>query len=167
MSKQIITQSILKGLLKYNPETGRFINLVTRRGRAKTGDIAGSPNNQGYINIFIEGVSYKAHRLAFLYMNGVWPQNQVDHINHLRFDNRWENLRDVTKKINAQNRSPSKNNTSGCAGVYWNKNTEKWHASIYLDGKNRHLGCFNSFSDAVAARKEVEFQLGYHINHNA
>jgi len=160
MSKQIITQNQLKEILEYNPETGRFTRIKNRK-------IAGSPNNQGYINIYVYDRLYKAHRLAFLYMTGEWPNYQVDHINHLRFDNRWINLRDVTKKVNAQNRSPSKNNTSGCAGVYWNKNEKQWHASYYLNGKNRHLGCFTIFEEAVTARKKAEVELRYHINHNS
>ena len=137
------------------------------RGRlAKVGFIAGSINSDGYLNIIVCGKHYKAHRLAFLYMTGGTP-NQVDHINHDRKDNRWENLRPANNKINQQNQSKYKNNTSGYTGVVWSKSNKKWQAQIKSNGKNIHLGYFKKIKEAVLIRKAAEIEYGFHENHGA
>jgi hypothetical protein len=147
-----ITQARLKELLNYDPETGLFVWRVTRR--VKAGTIAGSKHpTQHYIAIKIDGVLYKAHRLAWLYEYGIWPPNEIDHINRVRTDNRLENIRLATKAENAQNRKTRTDNSSGMTGVSWHKRDKKWR--VYI-GKGKYLGYFDALEDAIAARKEAE-----------
>jgi hypothetical protein len=132
------TQERLKELLSYDPETGVFTRLVGRSGpNARAGDVAGCDNGQGYIRIYIDGRPYKAHRLAWFYMHGVWP-SEMDHRNGNRSDNRIANLREVTRAENKANFSAYRNNTSGYPGVSsWNG---RWKAQIQKDGKKEFLG---------------------------
>jgi len=101
-SKSTLTAERLRTILAYDPATGLF----TRNhdvGGYKAGGIAGSKNKRGYINISIDGMIYCAHRLAFLYVDGVMPSGSVDHINMVKDDNRWSNLRDVDARTNREN----------------------------------------------------------------
>ena len=165
MIKSTLIQSDLIKQLRYSPETGVFTLNVSKK-RLKLGAIAGCKDIiNGYIKITIFGKPYLAHRLAFLYVEGEFPQAQVDHINHVRDDNRWENLRPATHTTNQQNRSMNANNISGVCGVHWNKAAKKWVANIRIDGKRKHLGRFVSFDDAVAARVSANIKYGFHFNH--
>jgi hypothetical protein len=89
-------------------------------------------------------------------VHGVWPEDQIDHINRDRADNRIENLREVTNKQNQQNRSTNSDNTSGHTGVSWYKPYSKWRAQIKHNHKVIHLGYFTNIEDAIAARKAAE-----------
>jgi len=162
-----LTQKELSKLLKYDKQTGLFTWLVDRRNRhVKKGSIAGCKHKYGYTNITIKGKTYLAHRLAFLYVDGVIP-NEIDHINHQRDDNKWDNLRAVTRSENCRNSTKNKNNKSGINGVrlYLHSKTPKWVASIYFDGKNRHLGYFDTVEDATSTRLKAEELYGFHKNH--
>ena len=101
----------------------------------------------GYIHIFIDGTAHKAHRLACLYMTGEFPTNETDHVNHIRNDNRWENLRKTTRSENQRNRPKQGNNTSGCTGVFWSIERNKWRALISNGNKRIHLGYYTEFWD--------------------
>jgi len=178
MSDLSLTQEYIKELLDYNPDTGVFTWKARPREMFNTtrgwnifnaiypGTITGSLNKiSGYLIIGIDAKLYRAHRLAFLYMTGEWPKDQVDHINHDRANNRWLNLREATHQENGMNRSLSKANTSGFTGVCWREDRGKWVASIRIDGSLIHLGYFDDFDDAVAARKAAEIEHGFHENH--
>lgn len=161
-----LTQNKLKELLNYNPNTGVFTWLVARGGNF-TGVTAGSTTARGYITIRVNTQAYQAHRLAYLYMTGEFPLNDIDHINHVPDDNRWENLRAVTHKENLMNQLIRINNTSGCMGVHWNKKNTNWLVRIMNKGKYISIGSFNNLGDAVAARKAAEIEYGYHANHGS
>lgn len=90
---------------------------------------------------------------------------EIDHENHIRNDNRIENLRLVSSKGNKKNTTRRCDNTSGVTGVHWFKRECKWKVQIKVDGKQRHLGLFDNLDDAVAARKAAERQYGFHENH--
>ena len=160
----MITQKELRETLHYNPETGVFTWRKSRAG-VGVGSCAGTKNANGYIIICCYGKLYRAHRLAWLYMTGEWPKDQVDHENHIRHDNRWENLREATRQENHKNRSMYKNNTSGVTGVYWDKG--KWKAYIRVDEKDKNLGRFTDKFEAICARKSGDNKYGYHENHGA
>jgi len=160
---QKINQEYLKSILHYNPETGVFCWKV-RQGRVCSGEVAGS-EKWGYTRIKINSKEYLAHRLAFLYMTGAWPKDEIDHINHVRDDNRFVNLRSATRQENAKNLKMSLANTSGVTGVNWHKATKKWKASIWKNGKTKHLGGFSSIEAATQARKMAEIEENYHPNH--
>lgn len=165
MPKQIVTQKRLKELFNYDPITGDFTRLVRTARRVQIGDIAGHRRSDGYLIIIIDYRYYLAHRLAFLYMAGKFPTDQADHINHIRHDNRWVNLREATNTTNRRNQSMPCDNTSGVMGVSWYKRDRKWHARIQIKGKTKHLGYFTDIEGAVAARKEAEIKYGFHKNH--
>jgi len=165
MTDQILTQERLKELLHYNPETGVFTWIAKVAQGVNVGDIAGSTDTYGHIQIKIKYKIYLAHRLAFLYMTGAFPPVHTDHINHNPADNRWLNLRPVTHQENHHNRIISENNTSGINGVSWMKRNKKWRVRINIDGKLVHLGLYRELSDAAKARKEAEIKYGYHENH--
>ena len=159
-----LTQEKLKKFLHYDPDSGLF-TWIKDKARAKAGDKANSTNSRGYIQISIDGKRYQAHRLAFLYMLGRFPKQNVDHPNHIRSDNRWSNLRETDHAGNNRNRAMDSRNTSGCVGVCWHKNWKLWHAQIKVKGKQIHLGTFKKIADAIAARKVAEKKYGFHPNH--
>jgi len=158
--RESMTQERLRELIFYDPDTGIITWNKGRQGVRNDG-IAGSHHPDGYIKICIDKKIYLSHRLAFLYMEGYMPENQVDHINRIKDDNRWQNLREVSRSCNARNTGICSNNTSGVTGVYWYKALNNWHAQITVPGSKKHLGYFESFDDAVAVRWEAEVEYGY------
>ena len=160
----MITQSELKENLKYNPDTGVFIWLASR-GSVRRGRSARSLDNEGYITICINGRAYKGHRLAWLYVYGVWPKYQIDHISRIRDDNRIANLRDVPISTNLKNSSLSKRNTSGVTGVYFIKKDGTWAARICVKSKLLHLATFKDKFEAICCRKSANNKYGFHPNH--
>jgi DUF4097 and DUF4098 domain-containing protein YvlB len=160
-----MTQEYLKSLLDYNPETGKFIWRVNNKNYVKSGSEAGWIDSYGYRVIGIDKKGYKGHRLAWLWYYGRWPENEIDHINHNRGDNRIKNLREVSHQENVKNRSRPRNNTSGHVGVHWYKGQKKWCANIESNGKKIYLGSFKEKEDAVKARKEAEAKYKFHQNH--
>lgn len=174
----MIEQSKLKERLSYNPSTGCFTWLkrtdnkpmVNQWNGKLVGKTAGTSRKtkQGktYIFINVSNKISRAHRLAFIYMNGSIPSGmEVDHINGDGTDNRWENLRLVNRTVNSQNHRKNSNNTSGVTGVVWNKRASKWMARIGFNGKTINLGYFDDLFSASLARKEAENKYGYHKNH--
>ena len=156
-----LTQERLKSLLRYEPETGHFYWLVRSGSRAKVGNIAGNKESIGYIRIRINNRGYLAHRLAFLFMDGVYPSEQVDHVNGVRCDNRWSNLRAATQAQNCHNlHGPTKNNRSSrFLGVSWDIGMKKWRAGIRVDHKSIYLGCHDSEEDAYTAYLSAKREL--------
>lgn len=149
---KLLTQEELKNHLIYEPETGIFIRKISNSMRMKIGDVAGGKDKDGYVIIRINTQMHKAHRLAWLYMMGEWPTYTIDHINGIKGDNRIENLREATDSENKQNfRKPSRNNTAGFLGVSFSKKDKKFRASISVDGKQKHLGNFDTAEKASAA----------------
>lgn len=156
----MLTQAKLKQLLRYDPMTGKFTRLVSYGHGVSVGDIAGSTNNQGYESIRVLGKAYAAHRLAWLYMEGVWP-NIIDHINGVRNCNKWANLREATNSINNQNRHKA-NRTSAVGLLGVTSCGKRFRANIHCDGKKLHIGVFVTAEDAYAAyvRKKREIHQG-------
>jgi hypothetical protein len=158
-----MNQEQLKELLHYDPETGVF-TWKESRGNVKAGQIAGWEND-GYLKIQINKKSEQLHRLAFLYMTGELPAEQVDHKNQNRSDNRWENLREVSQAENLKNKTLGANNKSGLLGVCFSKQVGKYQAYISVNKKRKHLGFYGDFFEACCARKSAIIKYGYHINH--
>lgn len=151
----MVTQDGLKAQLDYNPGTGVFTRRINS-GTARAGDIAGCVRPDGYIYISVDGRQYLAHRLAWVYVHGEWPDAHTDHINRDRTDNRIANLRPATCSENILNSSLSKRNSSGHKGVYWSKARQKWVAQICIGRTVKNLGGFSSLHHAIAARKAAE-----------
>jgi len=159
-----LTQNRLKEVLHYDAGTGIFTRLVSA-GNGKVGTVAGTLTPYGYIIIMVDGRLCFAHRLAFLYMTGSFPADQCDHINHIKDDNRWKNLREADQTMNLRNQSMRSDNTSGCVGVHWDKASSKWEAQIQINGESKYLGQFIEKSDAIEARKAADTKYGFHPNH--
>lgn len=169
-----LTQSLLKELLDYDPSTGLFRwrqrdpashnSRSVAWSRRRAGMVAGYME-RGYTRITVCGTQYKAHRLAWLYVHGSFPSNQIDHINGSRSDNRIDNLRDVTQDENGKNQKMFVTNTSGMAGVFFDNTVKKWKAVIVANRKSRFLGLYASKKDAIEARRLAEVEYGFHPNH--
>lgn len=162
---KILTQTRLKELLVYSPDTGIFIWKDTRGG-AKKGVVAGSINVHGYVMLMIDYKSYFAHRLAFLYMEGHFPENEVDHKNRDRADNSWANLLGVSRSCNMKNTKVYKTSKSGITGVGWHKRNGKWRVRIKVFGKRLYLGTFKTKLEAAQARWEGEVKYGFTDNNS-
>jgi len=119
----------------------------------------------GYLVGSIMNKTYYAHRVVYALGMGKWPESQIDHINGIRSDNRFSNLRAVTQMENSRNMRRSKANKSGVTGVFWNKGHQKWTAHIRAQKQSRWLGNFARREDAIAARKAAERKYGFHPNH--
>lgn len=154
----------LKSILDYNPSTGIFTWKANRASTVRKGDAAGT-KCKGYIVITIQGKRYQSHRLVWLYMTGNLPTDQIDHINGIKDDNRFCNLREVSNSENAKNSKHRINNTSGHVGVNFEYRGSKWTANIKVDGKKISLGRFDTKEEAIEARKLAEIEHGFHPNH--
>lgn len=140
----MLTHDRLKEVLNYDPKTGIFTTLIKRCGPNNVGSV----NGNSYLQIMIDRKIYSAHRLAWLYMKGEWPKDQIDHINGKRDDNRLVNLREATKSINSQNiKNHRKDNACGFLGVTvvtGNNLKKPWQASIRISNKQIYLGCYKT-----------------------
>lgn len=152
-----IHQARIKEIFSYCPKSG----LLTRNNGAKSGNVSGN----GYLRVSVDNQSIAAHKVIWLYMTGELPSTDIDHINHDRLDNRWANLRMVTRTQNMQNAKRSKASSSGFTGVVWCKQQQQWQSQIGIDGKCKKLGRFNCKIDAIAARIRANKTFGFHANH--
>lgn len=148
----MLTAERLRELLHYDPVTGVFTWKVTISHLA-AGSVAGSIGPNGYVRIMIGRRSYKAHRLAFLYMTGSFPPGDVDHRDTNKANNKWNNLRPATRSQNVCNGKLRSDSRSGVKGVSWNTSHRKWTAYIQTDGKRRYLGWFETIEEAAEARR--------------
>lgn len=155
----MLTQEYLKEILHYDKETGIFIwkrNLSTKNKKE-----AGWIDGNNYRQINLKNKQYYCHRLAWLYEYGYFPENEIDHINKIRNDNRICNLREVSRVCNARNGKLSINNTSGVKGVSFFKRDNNWTAQIMINYKTYKLGYYDDFDDAVCARLAAEQCLNW------
>ena len=176
--KKYPSQEYLKSILDYNPETGIFtwkprkLEMFKTERAFKTwnsrfsGVKAGSVHypcgvdSVSYIVIRIKNKSLKAHRLAFLYMDGSIPC-EIDHDDGCGTNNKWLNINPSNRVHNSRNLGISRRNKSGTTGVTWDKKLNKWHAKII----NKHIGYFADIEDAKRARKSAEVLMGFNKNH--
>lgn len=151
----MITQKHLKEVLNYNPTTGIFtwINCGSKKRNKK---IAGTICKDGYRSVRVDNISYQSGRLAFLYMEGYFPEHEVDHKDRNRANDKWNNLRHVSRQCNMRNCSIGSLNTSGVKGVWWHKDRKKWTVGIKINLKQKHIGCFVDFDEAVCCRLAAE-----------
>ena len=145
----------LRELLDYNPDTGVFRWKLATAHRTKVGEVAGTKTPDGYIRIQIDRKIYRAHRLAWFYVHGVWPNNFIDHIDRNRANNWLSNLRDVTASQNMRNCGLRRTNTSGHKGVSYWAHRKLWAAQIRLNNKNKLLGMFDTPDAAAEAYKNA------------
>jgi hypothetical protein len=178
-----VTPDELRKLLRYEPETGKLFwkertpdmfgdskQTAEHKCSRWNSRLAGKEafngiNIEGYKRGLIWSRQYIAHRIAWAVHHGSWPEQQIDHINGVKTDNRMCNLRDVSATENGRNRTLQANSTSGVTGVNWNKGARKWRACIRVQQKYVYLGHYRAIDDAIAARKAAEIEHGFHPNH--
>ena len=156
----MLTQERLKENLSYDEHTGLFVWIIKRL----VGKIAGHMRN-GYVVIGIDKELYYAHRLAWLYVYGGWPEEEIEHIDLINDHNWISNLREIDHLKNSHHSKISKINSSGVTGVHWCNTYNIWIAKIVVEYKPIFLGNFNDFQEAVEARKSAEIKYGFHANH--
>lgn len=149
----MIQVSELRDNFSYDPATGQItrVNDSGCKGQWKAGRVVGTPTSEGYLTVSLHRVNYKAHRVAWALMTGVWPARQIDHINRARSDNRWVNLREASNSENLSNSKKYITNRSGYKGVWRSSNTT-WAASVRVNGKANYLGSFGCPTAAFIVR---------------
>jgi hypothetical protein len=152
---ETLTQDYLKEILDYDPKTGIFKWKVSKR-KTREGDIAGSVNTYNRRVISIDGLSFTASRLAFLYMTGVFPVHSLRHLNKKNADDSWDNLKEVVplfkrKVPNIADKPPGK-----YPGIHWRVRKAHWEVKFYTNGRHIILGCFDTFDEAVECKKEAD-----------
>lgn len=151
----------------YDPITGvmRWKKKRTKNKKANVGDVLSNINSNGYLKVQFDGKSIPVHRLIFAWMGEPDPE-QVDHINGVRTDNRWANLRAATQEINSKNTARYKSGKHIAeTGVGWMPRNKKWRVRINHKRKTLYLGLFDKLDDALFARRVAAKALGYHENH--
>lgn len=178
MPKDLPPPELLRKLLRYKPETGKLYwrerprsmfssenSFKVWNARFAHKEAFTSSIRKGHKSGGIFGTLYLAHRVIWCMHYMRPPSHQIDHINGDPQDNRICNLRDVPQGVNGKNQKARTNNQSGVTGVCWHKRENKWRADIRVNGRQKHLGYFAEFSDAVIARLRAELDYGYHENH--
>jgi hypothetical protein len=155
-----MTACDLVRLLNYDHDTGVFTWKVDISRRIKAGMKAGTISSNGYLKIKLNGKAYRAHHLAWLVCKNEFPQQEIDHINGDKLDNRIINLRLATRSQNNSNMLLRADNSSGYKGVSWQMPNRKWVARISLNRKRITLGFFDSKEDAAEAYRLASIQ--YH-----
>lgn len=140
---------VFRSRYDYSPETGIFFNRRYKKPVRRT--------REGYVILMVDWKTYSAARVAWLLIHGSWPKNCIDHINGNKSDNRIANLRDVTRRINQQNQTIHR--AGHIVGTYFHKVARKWAATIWINGRTRHLGLFATQAEAIAARKQADAML--------
>jgi hypothetical protein len=152
----MLTQTRLRELLDYDPLTGMFRYRTSLR-RGWSGKVAGKAG--GYRLIVIDGEKFRAARLAWLYMTGNWPDEDVDHIDRNRSNDAWNNLRSATRSQNMANTYRYSSNTSGYRGVTWDNFTGKWRAQVFRNYRNFYCGLHDTPEEAAQARDAKAAEL--------
>ncbi len=158
-----MTSKILHELFNYDSLTGIFTQ--TGKGRThKKGTVSGTRRPDNYIQITYRKKFYLAHRLAFLYMTGNFPKEEIDHKNHIKNDNRWSNLKEISRHNNSKNRTLSSNNKTGYHGI--TTYGKKFRVQIHNNKKRGEtIGYYNTLDEAILVRKKKELEYGYNKNH--
>lgn len=164
-------QEEVKSIFDYDAKTGVLKWKVSLGTRGKRENEAGyiqtnSTSGKKYRFVMYKRKLYRVHRIIWLYMTGNFPNNDIDHIDGNGLNNKWENLREVSRRENNRNKGRRSDNTSGITGVSWSSRRNKWHVQIHdSNGTPISGGYFESLLDAAAKRKELEKKYKYHKNH--
>lgn len=157
------TQAALLNVFSYNTQSGELTHTYTTLSGAQD-SLATFAHSRGYLSVCVGKTQYLAHRVIYLMMTGNWPEH-IDHINHIKHDNRWDNLRNTSQEDNNRNMPKQTNSTTGILGVSLHQPTGKYRAYISVKGRAKHLGLFDTVAAAKAARETANAIYGYHHNH--
>ena len=175
--QKYLSIDFIKQLIKYNHLSGELIwnerplDWFKTDNHGKTWNsrfankVITSTNSLGYIRFTLLGKTFLAHRIAWAIYHGKFADGEIDHINHIRNDNRIINLRNITQKQNQQNRALAKTNKSGFVGVDFVKKHKKFRARIFANDKRICLGMFKNIDEAIEARVFANKKYGFHENH--
>lgn len=153
-----LTRRRLKELLDYDPETGS-VTWRTNRVASRIGRPAGHVDGRGYTDIVLDGRHHYAHRLAYLWMTGRWPEHCIDHRDGNPRNNSWDNIRPATVNQNCWNAGIARNNTSGVTGVWLDNRSGKWVAQICRYRQRYCLGSYDTIEEAAAVRRAATMKL--------
>ena len=153
---KVLTQEEVRQLLDYDPETGELRWREWKQGRKMGKAVGMSVGSAGYRQIRINGKGYLTHRLIWLWRYGYFPENEIDHIDRDKRNNRLSNLREVSNSCNQRNSETRTDNKSGVKGVCWANRKSKWLASMKVNNEWRYLGLHTEFTEAVAHRLAAE-----------
>jgi hypothetical protein len=154
MRREEITADLVRSLMDYNEETGLLTWKIRRGGTANSGRVVSTVAKNGYVVTSIKNVKVYAHRIAWLHKTGEMPTMEIDHMNGIRTDNRFCNLRLASRSLNTQNmHNRRSDNRSGHIGVSYHKATGLWRSRIHLGGKE-YAAYFKEIGDAVADREK-------------
>lgn len=155
-------------VLEYSPETGMLRWKVLYNPAQKKGWFPGNLHGnagQKHRQVTVFKKKFKVHRLAWLLMTGEYPKGEIDHEDQDKDNNRFKNLRDVTRTQNSRNHRRQKRNKSGMTGVHFDKARRKWTVQIRINYKQINLGRFENIEDAIEVRKRANVQYGFHEHH--
>lgn len=157
-SRKPLTAERLRELLHYDQETGLFTWRVPRKGTGGMGSTAGRVNSgNGYVDICVDYRRYLAHRLAWLYMTGEWPKNDVDHRDRVRTNNAWSNLRAATRSQNLANASKHRDGAAPFKGIQ--RAGKAWQATIMARGVRKCLGTYATPEEAADAYRRAALEM--------
>jgi len=165
-----LTQKEVHEFFTYDEKTGKLYwkpvhswknrhIINSNNSNKEAGTIAGE--RKKYLQVRLKNKKYYVHKIIWLYYYGYYSENQIDHINKNSFDNRIENLREVSQQCNSRNSKISCNNKSTINGVSWDKTHCTWKIYIGLNGKNCHLGSTKDLYEAACLRLASEQCLGW------
>ncbi len=152
---ETLTSNKLKEVASYDPETGLFFRLV-KVSNVSAGNVLPKPSRNGYFRMRIDGRLYYMHRLAWLYVNGAWPKNLIDHVDGIKTNNKIDNLREAAFFENFQNITIKSKAASGLRGAYLDKASGRWQSKILFRGKRISNGYFDTAELAHAAYVEAK-----------
>lgn len=156
--EDLLSLDNLKNDLLYNNETGIFTRNCVMTG-SSIGAVCGSLKPSGYVVISIKTKLYRAHRLAWFYCHGRWPNGDVDHINGNRSDNRIENLRESSRSENLCNSRVRKDNTSGARGVHFNRVNKNYSVIVLMAGVVFSKHGIKTFNEAECLANEKRLSM--------
>jgi len=165
-NEKLLTQEYLREIFDYDLGTGilkwKWRDYANKSWNTRfAGKVVGNEND-GYVKVMINGISYFAHRIVYCYVHGYFSEHLIDHKNGVRNDNRICNLREVSQSCNIKNvKGLRKSNTSGITGVCWDSYRNRWKTSVHKNKKQIHAGYYEDFTDAVIARYKAELDAGY------
>lgn len=159
----VVDQDYLLKTFRYCPRLGRLY-YRNKTQFVKAGQRAGTVD-KGYRRISIGGKKYYEHHLVWVLHGNAFPTGVIDHINHNKLCNRYDNLREVSHSDNSKNLSKMSHNSSGTAGVHFCNTKKRWIAKITVDGKRKHIGAFTDKNVAISARHAAQNQYNFHENH--
>jgi len=154
-----MTAQALRQIVSYDPATGLLVRIKACGRRFPAGSAVGSVDPRGYVDAQIQGCRDYAHRFIWLYVTGAWPEDEIDHRNGVKSDNRWANLREATGVLNQQNKRHAQSNSStGLRGVLVSS-PGRYCARIRVNGVNKHLGSYPTPEAAHAAYIKAKAEL--------